>query len=87
MLPMKIFLQVEAILPQDKPELGISAKDKLYFDTSPEVSIKGMDFKVANALKGFQATPINLMQCTRLKVCKNNLKTQGRCCLHRGLPE
>ena len=27
---MKIFLQVEAILPQDKPELGISAKDKLY---------------------------------------------------------
>ena len=75
MLPMKIFLQVEAILPQDKPELGISAKDKLYllisrakhffcksyFDTSPEVSIKGMDFKVANASKGFQATPINLM--------------------------
>jgi hypothetical protein len=75
MLPMKIFLQVEAILPKDKPELGISAKDKLYllisrakhffcksyFDTSPEVSIKGMDFKVANASKGFQATPINLM--------------------------
>jgi hypothetical protein len=30
MLPMKIFLLVEAILPQDKPELGISAKDKLY---------------------------------------------------------
>jgi hypothetical protein len=30
MLPMKIFLQVEAILPKDKPELGISAKDKLY---------------------------------------------------------
>jgi hypothetical protein len=27
---MKIFLQVEIILPQDKPELGISAKDKLY---------------------------------------------------------
>jgi hypothetical protein len=27
---MKIFLQVEVILPQDKPELGISAKDKLY---------------------------------------------------------
>jgi uncharacterized pyridoxamine 5'-phosphate oxidase family protein len=75
MLPIKIFLQVEAILPQNKPELGISAKDKLYlltsrakhffcksyFDTSPEVSIKGMDFKVANASKGFQATPINLM--------------------------
>jgi hypothetical protein len=75
MLPMKIFLQVEVILPQDKPELGISAKDKLYlllsrakhffwkshFDTSPEVSIKGMDFKVANASKCFQATPINLM--------------------------
>jgi hypothetical protein len=53
MLPIKIFLQVEVILPQDKPELGISAKDKLYllksrakhffvnhnFDTSPEVSI------------------------------------------------
>ena len=53
MLPMKIFLQVEVILPQDKPELVISAKDKLYllirrakhffvnhnFDTSPEVSI------------------------------------------------
>jgi hypothetical protein len=63
MLPIKIFLQVEVILPQGKPELGISAKDKLYllmsrakhffgksyFDTSPEVSIKGMDFKVANA--------------------------------------
>jgi hypothetical protein len=30
MLPMKIFLQVEVILPQDKPELGISAKDELY---------------------------------------------------------
>jgi hypothetical protein len=30
MLPMEIFLQVEIILPQDKPELGISAKDKLY---------------------------------------------------------
>jgi hypothetical protein len=27
---MKIFLQVGVILPQDKPELGISAKDKLY---------------------------------------------------------
>jgi hypothetical protein len=54
MLPMKIFLQVESILPQDKPELGISAKDKLYlqdlsrakhfcksyFDTPSEVSIK-----------------------------------------------
>jgi hypothetical protein len=53
MLPMKIFLQVKVILPQDKPELGISAKDKLYllisrakhfrkscFDTSPEISIK-----------------------------------------------
>jgi hypothetical protein len=54
MLPIKIFLQVEIIVPQDKPELGISAKDKLYllisrakhffvnyfFDTSPEVSIK-----------------------------------------------
>jgi hypothetical protein len=53
MLPRKILLQVEAILPQDKPELGISAKDKLHllisrakhfckscFDTSPEVSIK-----------------------------------------------
>jgi hypothetical protein len=54
MLPMKIFLQVEAILPQDKPELGISAKDKIYlqdlsmakhfcksyFDTPSEVSIK-----------------------------------------------
>jgi hypothetical protein len=65
MLPLKIFLQVEVILPQDKPELGISAKDKLYllisrakhfcklyFDTSPEVSIKGMYFKVANASKG-----------------------------------
>jgi hypothetical protein len=74
MLPMKILLQVEVILPQDKPKLGISAKDKLYllisrakhflklyFDTSREVSIKGMDFKVANASKGFQATPINLM--------------------------
>jgi hypothetical protein len=30
MLPMKIFLQIEIILPQDKTELGISAKDKLY---------------------------------------------------------
>jgi hypothetical protein len=30
MLPIKTFLQVEAILPQDKPEKGISAKDKLY---------------------------------------------------------
>jgi hypothetical protein len=51
---MKIFLQVEVILSQDKPELGISAKDKLYlqdlsrakhfcksyFDTPSEVSIK-----------------------------------------------
>jgi len=64
---MKIFLQIEIILPQDKTELGISAKDKLYllisrakhffcklyFDTLPKVSIKGMDFKVANASKGF----------------------------------
>jgi hypothetical protein len=54
MLPMKIFLQVEAILPQDNPELGINAKDNLYpqdlsrakhfcksyFDTLSEVSIK-----------------------------------------------
>jgi hypothetical protein len=53
MLPIKISVQVEVILPQDQPELGISAKDKLYlpisrakhffvnhnFDTSPEVSI------------------------------------------------
>jgi hypothetical protein len=30
MLPMKLLLQVEAVLPQDKPELDISAKDKLY---------------------------------------------------------
>jgi hypothetical protein len=50
---MKIFLQVEVILPQDNPELGINAKDNLYpqdlsrakhfcksyFDTSSEVSI------------------------------------------------
>jgi hypothetical protein len=35
MLPMKIFLHVEAILPQDKPELGISAKDKLYLQDLP----------------------------------------------------
>jgi hypothetical protein len=27
---MKIFLQAEAILPQDNPELGINAKDNLY---------------------------------------------------------
>jgi hypothetical protein len=67
MLPMKIFLQVEAILPQDKPELGISAKDKLYLLKSRAkhffvnhilISIKGMDFKVANTSNGFQATPI-----------------------------
>jgi hypothetical protein len=83
MLPMKIFLQVEAILPQDKPELGISAKDKFYllisrakhffcksyFNTSPEVSIKGMDFKVANASKGFQAIPINLMHISLYLKC------------------
>jgi hypothetical protein len=51
---MKIFLQVEAILPRITPELGIIAKDSLYpqdlrrakhfcksyFDTSSEVSIK-----------------------------------------------
>jgi hypothetical protein len=35
--------------------------DNYFFYTSLEVSIKGMDIKVANASKGFQATPINLM--------------------------
>jgi hypothetical protein len=32
---MKIFLQAEVILPQDNPELGISAKDKLYLQELP----------------------------------------------------
>jgi hypothetical protein len=32
---MKIFLQVEAILAQDKPELGINGKDKLYPQVVP----------------------------------------------------
>jgi hypothetical protein len=34
MLPRKILLQVEATLPQDNPELGISAKDKLHLPIS-----------------------------------------------------
>jgi hypothetical protein len=34
MLPIKISVQVEVILPQDQPELGISAKDKLYLPIS-----------------------------------------------------
>jgi hypothetical protein len=34
MLPIKISVQVEIILPQDQPELGISAKDKLYLPIS-----------------------------------------------------
>jgi hypothetical protein len=46
-----------------------------------------MDIKVGNASKGFQATPINLVHISLdFKVCKNYLKTQGRGCMHRGLP-
>jgi hypothetical protein len=68
---------VEPSFLRINPELGISAKDKLYlqdlplggakqflktiFDTSKEVSITGMDIKVVNASNSFQAIPIYLM--------------------------
>jgi hypothetical protein len=46
-----------------------------------------MDFKVANVSKGFHVTPINLTHISLdLKCVKNHLKTQGRGCMHRGLP-
>jgi hypothetical protein len=46
-----------------------------------------MDTKVVNASKGFQATPINLVHISLdLKCVKNHLNTQGRGCMHRGLP-
>ena len=82
------------------PELGSIAKDNLYpqdlsrakhfcksyFDTSPEVSIKVWISRKAM----HQRVPSNSYKpnahFTRLKVCKNYLKTQGRGCMHRGLP-
>jgi hypothetical protein len=45
-----------------------------------------MDFKVANASKDFQATPINLMHISLDLKCVKSFKTQGRGCKHRGLP-
>jgi hypothetical protein len=47
-----------------------------------------MDIKEGNASSSFQAIPINLMHISLdLKCAKNYLKTQGRGCMHRGLPE
>jgi hypothetical protein len=46
-----------------------------------------MDIKEGNASKGFPSNSYKPnAHFTRLKVCKNNLKTQGRGCMHRGLP-
>jgi hypothetical protein len=46
-----------------------------------------MDIKVDNASNIFQATTINLMHISLDLTCiKNLLKTQGRGCMHRGLP-
>jgi hypothetical protein len=48
---------------------------------------KGMDIKEGNASKGFPSNSYKPnAHFTRLKVCKNYLKTQGRGCMHRGLP-
>jgi hypothetical protein len=46
-----------------------------------------MDIKEGNASKGFPSNSYKPnAHFTRLKVCKNYLKTQGRGCMHRGLP-
>ena len=71
---MKIFLQIEIILPQDKTELGISAKDKLYLLKSRakhffvnhililhQKYLIRYGYQGRQCIKGFQATPINLM--------------------------
>jgi hypothetical protein len=45
-----------------------------------------MDFKVGNASKGSSNSYKPNAHFARLKVYKNYLKTQGRGCMHRGLP-
>jgi hypothetical protein len=88
MLPMKIFLQVEVILPQDKPKLGMSAKDKLYLLISRakhffvnyililhQRYLYRYGYQGRQCIKGFPSNSYKRnAHFARLKVCKNYLK-------------
>jgi hypothetical protein len=69
-----------------KIEAGLSIFVNHIFDTSSEVSIKvWISRKTMHQRVSSNSYKPNA-HFTRLKVCKNYLKTQGRGCMHWGLP-